>query len=101
MVAENFQIYGVQITGSTFASQKICSILIMSPKQNIPPGRRKLPISSEQRSLKIYFFPAEKGRGEDYEAKKIIKIKVARYWSLVLINSIIFATSTFLVSVLL
>ena len=76
MVAENFQIYGVQITGSTFASQKICSILIMSPKQNILPGRRKLPIPSEQRSLKIYFSPAEKGGGRVMKLKKLSKLKL-------------------------
>ena len=36
----------------------------------------KLPISSKQRFLKIYFSPAE--RGGDYGADKMTKIKRAR-----------------------
>ena len=80
MVAKKFQIYCVKITGKHICeSVHFCSC----PQQNAPPGsyhntpgRRKLPISSEQRFLKIVLSPAE--RGEDYGAEKMTKIKLAR-----------------------
>ena len=51
MVAEKFQIYGVKITG------RVLNLFIFTHalKQIPPPGRRKLPILSEQRFLKICF----------------------------------------------
>ena len=82
MVAETFQIYGVKITGKEICESKnwICSFLFMPPSNILlqvlittTPGRRKLPTSREQRFLKIYFSPAE--RGKDYGVKKMTKIK--------------------------
>ena len=84
-----------------------------APKQNFvpdfyhhPPGRRKLPIPVEQRFLKIYFLPSRKGGrggggdgGIIMELQKLLKLNLRGYWSQVLINSTIFATFTFLISV--
>ena len=57
MVAEKFQIYSVKNTANTFVIQKIESFQFYSCPQAklsqffmiIPPGRRELPISNEQR----------------------------------------------------
>ena len=109
-VAEKFQIHGVKITGKCFCESKnwICSFLPMSPsktlpqvfahvpKQNTPPlpQGRKLPIPPPKQRF-LYFSSAER---EDYGAEKM---NMQWYWSQVLINSTIFATTAFLVSVML
>ena len=67
IVAEKFQIHGVKSTGK-YSPQ----ILIITT-----PSRKRLPTSPEQRFLKIYFSPAERG-GEDYGAEKMTKIKLVR-----------------------
>ena len=71
---EKFQIYGVKITGRYICEPKKMNLFIFaySPKQNSPPGRRKLLISPKQHFLKIYFSPAE--RGEDMELKNWPKL---------------------------
>ena len=83
IVAENFQIHGVKITGKYICESKswTCSFLLMPLSKNLPPviiittaGRRKLTISSKQRFL--YFSSAEKE--EDYGAEKMTKIKLVR-----------------------
>ena len=62
-----------------------------------PPGRRKLPIPPEQRFLKIYFSPVERGRGvRIMELKKLPKLNLQGYWSQVLISSTIFPLSVLL-----
>ena len=84
MIAEKFQIYSVKITGKYICQSKkkkgICPFLLMPPTKTLSgfyqysPGRRKLPIPTEQCFLKIYFFPSRKG-GEDYGVNKITKLK--------------------------
>ena len=84
MIAEKFQIYSVKITGKYICQSKkkkgICPFLLMPPTKTLSgfyqysPGRRKLPIPTEQCFLKIYFFPCRKG-GEDYGVNKITKLK--------------------------
>ena len=64
MVAEKFEVSGVKIIGR------------YAPKQNSPPGRKKLPISSNQGFPKICFSPSRKG--EDYGAEKMTKVKLVR-----------------------
>ena len=78
MVVEKFQIYSVKIIAIHLRVKKLnLFIFNRAPKQNTPPGfyhyppgRQELPISPEQRFLKI-FFPKEK---EDYGAERITKI---------------------------
>ena len=87
MLPEKFQIHGVKITGKYICESKIESVpfFLMSSSKILPqvfiittPDRMKLLIFPEQRFLKIYFSPAERG-GEDFmELKKMIKIKLAR-----------------------
>ena len=63
MIVEKSQSYSVIDYCNTFVSQKIESVYFNhAPKQNsppyfyhYPPGRRELPIHSEQRFLKIFF----------------------------------------------
>ena len=84
MIAEKFQIYSVKITGKYICQSKKkrnLSIFTHASNQNslsgfyqYSPGRRKLPIPTEQCFLKIYFFPSRKG-GEDYGVNKITKLK--------------------------
>ena len=86
MVPEKFQIHGVKITGKYICESKIESVhfFLMPSSKILPqvfiittPDRMKLLIFPEQRFLKIYFSPAERG-GEDFmELKKMIKIKLA------------------------
>ena len=64
------------------------------------PGVWKLPISPQTMFFFKIFFSLEE-RVKDYEAEKLTKIKLRECWAQVLINSTIFATFTFLVSVLL
>ena len=81
----------LKLLEDTFVSQKkgICSFFL------IRPVRRKLPLSSSKHFLKIYFFPRiERGLWTE----KMTKIKLAR---VLVTNSIIFATFTFLIFVLL
>ena len=73
----------------------------MSPSKTLPqvhiittPGGRKLPIPPPKQRF-LYFSSAER---EDYGAEKM---NMQWYWSQVLINSTIFATTAFLVSVML
>ena len=72
MVAKKFHIHCVKITGKYIYELKIesvhfysCPQTKLSPQVFIitTPDRRKLPISSEQLFLKIYFSLEE--RGED------------------------------------
>ena len=80
MVVKKFQSYSVKICAIYLWVKKLnLFIFIHAPKQNsppgfyhYPPGRRELPIPTEQRFLKI-FFPEEKGV-EDYGIEIITKI---------------------------
>ena len=85
---------------------KKLNMFIFTPSKTIPqvviitnPSRIKLPISPGQCFLKIYF-PQQK-EGKIMELKKWPKVNLRGHWSHVSINSIIFATFTFFVSVLL
>ena len=103
MVAEKFQIDSVKITGKFICETKKTH----APKQNSPPGfyhyhpgRKKSPIPPKQHFLKIYFLPSRKGWGGGIvELKKLPKLNLRGYWSQVFINSTIFATFTFLISI--
>ena len=104
---KNFKLMVLRLLANTFVSQKSESVHFYPCLQvklsrrfyHYPLGRRKLPTPPGQRFLKIYFFPSRKG-GEDYGVEKVIKIKPTRNWSHILINSTIFATFTYLVTVL-
>ena len=70
---ENVYLY---LSISLSLSQKIESVHFYSCL--LPPGRRKLPIPSEQRFLNVYFSTVERGWREDYGVEKITKIKPTR-----------------------
>ena len=91
----------LKLLANTYVSQSknwVFSFFVMLPSKTFPqvlmitppplPSRRKLLISPEQPFLGIY-----------YGAQRMTKIKRARILSQVLINSTIFATFIFLVSV--
>ena len=68
MIAQKFQIHGVKITGKYICESKNW-IWLLPPSKTLPqvfiiitPVTSKLPISSLQSVLKIYFSLAEKGR---------------------------------------
>ena len=112
MVEENFQIYGVQITGKCICKSKKMNLFIFTHANlaklspifiSSPQDRRKLPIPLKQRFLKIYF-PQQKGGGEGGESggnyektERMTKIKLVRYWSQGLVNFTNFTFFTFLV----
>ena len=85
MVVEEFQIYGVEITGKYICESKnrICSFLPMPPNKTLP----QVFIISPQADRNYPFlvsrlfwrsiFPQQKG-GEEYGVEKITKIKPAR-----------------------
>ena len=80
MVAEKFQIHGVKITGKCICELKnrICSIYLC-PQAKISPSFLSLPLQAGGNYSfppHNFFFSAE--REEDYGAKKITKIKLAR-----------------------
>ena len=104
---EKFQIYDVKITGEYICESKnwFCSFLIMPLSEGIP----QVLIITHQAERKYPFLPVlpgdlffhqQKG-GRVMELKKWPILNLWGYWSQVLINSTIFATFTFLVSVLL
>ena len=73
----SFKFMVLRLLEETFVRQKLnLFIFAHSPKQNSPPGRRKLPISPNSIFWKSVFSPS--GRGKDYEAEKMTKIKLAR-----------------------
>ena len=103
IVAEKVQIHGVKIIGKYICESKnwICLFLFKSLSKNFPqvlitatPGRRKFPPNNV-----FCIFPQQKGR--IMELKKWTKVNLQGFWLQVLINSTIFGTITFLVSVLL
>ena len=62
MVAEKFQIHSTKITRRYICVSKIKSVhFCLCPQEKLPPGRRKLSISSEQWFIKNYFSPSRKG----------------------------------------
>ena len=76
----------------------------MVPNKNLPEvliittlGRIKLPNSPEQHFFEKLFFPSR--MRENYGAKKWPKLNLRGHWSQILINSTIFATIKFLISV--
>ena len=94
---ENFQIYGVKITGKCICqSKKLIFLFIFScPWANslqiliiTPTGRKILHISPRQ----LFFWKSwyKKGRARNLWAEKIIKINLCWYWSQVLINPTFF-----------
>ena len=106
MIVEKFWIYGVQVTRKYICKSKnwICSFLlifIVSPhaflscSPQVDGNYLFLLNSVFSKSI----FPQQKGRENILERKKWQKLNLRGYCSQVLINSNIFATCTFLVSV--
>ena len=97
---KSFKFIVLRLPENTFKGQKIKLILFYSSPQvklsprflSLPTDRRKLPIPTEQRFLKICFSPAE--MREDYGVEKLLKLNLRGYWSQVLMNSTIFAIFT-------
>ena len=75
------------------------TFLLMPLRKTLPQAEGNYPFPPNKVFWKSTFHPAE--RGEDYVAEKMEKLNLRGYWLQILINSTIFATSTFLVSVLL
>ena len=104
---KNFKFMVLRLLVNRFVSRENESIHFYScPKQNSPPGfyhyhsGEKEPTHFPQRTVfENLFSPAE--RGSIMELKRWPKLNLRGYWSQVLINSIIFATFTLLVPVLL
>ena len=97
MFAGKFQIHGIKITGKYIFESKNWIIHFYSfsqaklfPRFYYRHSRQK-EITHFPRTtfFENLFFPSRKG--EDYEAEKMTKIKLA-YWSQVLINPTIFLT---------
>ena len=94
---ESFKFMVLRLLENIFLSQKTeLFIFTHASKQNFPPGfyyrhSRQKEITHFPRTtfFENLFFPSRKG--EDYEAEKMTKIKLA-YWSQVLINPTIFLT---------
>ena len=69
---------------------------------SLPHRQKEITHSSRTAFSEDLFFPQQKGGGRIMELKKLPKLNLGGgYWSQVLISSTIFATLTFLVSVLL
>ena len=104
---KNFKLMVLRLLANTFVSQKSESVHFYPCLQvklsrrflSLPPRQKEITHSSRTAFSEDLFFPQQKG-GEDYGVEKVIKIKPTRNWSHILINSTIFATFTYLVTVL-
>ena len=104
---KNFKLMVLRLLANTFVSQKSESVHFYPCLQvqlsrrflSLPPRQKEITHSSRKAFSEDLFFPQQKG-GEDYGVEKVIKIKPTRNWSHILINSTIFATFTYLVTVL-
>ena len=77
MVVEEFQVYGVKITGKYIYSYTQAKI---SPRfLSLPSSQKETTHSSRAAFSEDLFFPSRKGKGgEDYGVKEITKIKPTR-----------------------
>ena len=98
---EKIRIYGVKITGRDICDPKnwIFLFLLNLPSKTLPQEEENYQFHPNSVFWKSVFLPAE--RGNDYRVKIWQKLNLWGYWTHVLRNSTIFATFTFLSSVLL
>ena len=85
-----------------FFPKPVYSTAVAEVSPLLLPSQKETTHSSWTPFPEDLFFPSRKGGGgRIMELKKVPKLNLQGYWSQILINSTIFATFTFLVSVLL